>query len=195
VGEDASGTIAASTYLRLTWEGAAASILPCRYPPLTMPSPDPFPRERFTALLRRLPAYARLAWRLAREPVLSRARRAAVVAAAGYLASPIDAVPGVIPVLGQLDDLAVALAAIRFALAGLDAERRAGHLAAVGLSDADVGDDLRAVGTTTAWLVRAGMRGGWRVGRAIGRLGVRGAVGVVRGARGPLGRVVRRDRR
>src|SRR5699024_10174289 len=70
---------------------------------------DPFPRDRVTATIKRMPAYLRLSWRLARDPLLSRARRAAVVGAAGYLASPIDLVPGVIPVAGQLDDIAVAL--------------------------------------------------------------------------------------
>ena len=80
---------------------------------------DPFPRHRISALVRRMPAYLRLSWRLAKDPLLSKARRAAVVGAAGYLASPIDLVPGVIPLLGQLDDIAVAIAALRLALAGL----------------------------------------------------------------------------
>src|SRR4051812_26244642 len=109
-------------------------------------SDDPFPRERVGTMVRRMPAYLKLAWRLAREPLLSKARRAAVVAAAGYLASPVDLVPGVIPVLGQLDDIAVALAALRIALSGLDPERRRVHLEAVGLGDEDLTADLRTVG-------------------------------------------------
>ncbi|HEY3335466.1 MAG TPA: YkvA family protein [Candidatus Limnocylindrales bacterium] len=119
---------------------------------------DPFPRERVTTMLRRMPAYLRLSWRLAKDPLLSKARRAAVVGAAGYLASPIDLVPGVIPVIGQLDDIAVALAAIRIALAGLSPERRAVHLDAVGLADQDLADDLRTVGATAGWIGRAGFR-------------------------------------
>src|SRR5215211_2284563 len=119
---------------------------------------DPFPRERVGSLVRRMPTYARLAWRLGKDPLLSKARRAAVIGAAGYLASPIDLVPGVIPVLGQLDDIAVALAAIRLALGGLDADRRRAHLDAVGLADDDLVADLRTVGATTAWIGRAGYR-------------------------------------
>lgn len=153
-----------------------------------MSATDPFPREEFGALARHLPAYARLAWRLAREPLLSRARRAAVVAAAGYLASPIDAVPGVIPVVGQLDDVAVAIAAIRFALAGLDADRRRVHLVAVGLEDGDLAADLRTTGRITAWLVRAAARGGLRGGRA----GIRTATRIVRAGRGPASWAMRR---
>ena len=146
-------------------------------------SDDPFPRERVAAMLRRLPAYLRLAWRLAREPLLSRARRAAVVGAAGYLASPVDLVPGVIPVLGQLDDLAVALAAIRFAMSGLSPERRRLHLEAVGLADEELTADLRTVGATTAWLLRAGARTMVGAARAGGRAAVAGAGLAARGSK------------
>src|SRR5918995_2276180 len=107
---------------------------------------DPFPRDEVAALLRRLPRYGRLAWALARDPRLSRARRAAVLAAAAYVISPIDLIPGIIPVVGQLDDLLVALAAIRFALEGLKPEWRAEKLAAAGLTQPDIEADMRATG-------------------------------------------------
>jgi len=123
-----------------------------------MSDTDPFPRDRLAATLRRMPRYGRLAWRLGRDPLLSRVRRGAVVAAAGYLVSPIDAVPGVIPVIGQLDDIAVVLAALRFAMAGLDPARRREHLDAVGLEDGHLAADLRTLGSTTAWTLRAGAR-------------------------------------
>jgi uncharacterized membrane protein YkvA (DUF1232 family) len=121
-------------------------------------SHDPFPRERVAEMIRRMPAYVRLSWRLGKDPLLSKARRAAVVAAAGYLASPVDLVPGMIPIVGQLDDIAFALAAIRLALGGLDAERRREHLEAVGLADEHLAADLRTVGATSLWLARAGIR-------------------------------------
>jgi|SRR5688572_27663948 uncharacterized membrane protein YkvA (DUF1232 family) len=119
---------------------------------------DPFPRDRVAAMARRMPAYLRLSWRLGKDPLLSKARRAAVIGAAGYLASPVDLVPGVIPVLGQLDDIAVALAALRLALGGLDPERRRVHLEAVGLEDGHLAADLRTIGASTAWVGRAGYR-------------------------------------
>ncbi len=151
---------------------------------------DPFPRERAGATLRRMPAYLKLAWRLGRDPLLSRVRRGAVLAAAGYLASPIDLVPGVIPVLGQLDDIAVALAALKFALAGLDGERRREHLVAVGLEDGHLAEDLRTVGATSAWLVRAGARTTGRAARQGGRIAVSGArvVGAAASRAAPVAR-------
>ncbi len=138
-------------------------------------SEDPFPRDRVTAMLRRLPAYLRLSWHLAKDPLLGRARRAAVIAAAGYLASPVDLVPGIIPVIGQMDDLAVALAAIRLALAGLSPDRRREHLDAVGLADDDLVNDLRTLGATTAWLARSGTRLTVRTLRSSGHAAVAGA--------------------
>jgi len=123
----------------------------------------PFPREEFGALVRRLPAYGRLAWALARDPRLSKVRRAAVLAAAAYVVSPIDAIPGIIPVVGQLDDLAIALAAIRLALDGLRPDVRAERLAAAGLSQADLSADARTLGAISGWMVRSGLRVGRQV--------------------------------
>ena len=123
---------------------------------------DPFPRDEVAALLRRLPKYGRLAWALARDPRLSRARRAAVLAGAAYVISPIDLVPGIIPVVGQLDDMFVALGAIRLALSGLKPEERAQRLAAAGLSQEDLDTDMRNTGRVAAWLGRSGVRLGVR---------------------------------
>ncbi len=145
---------------------------------------DPFPREHLATLLGRLPAYLRLTWHLGRDPMVSRARRAALVAAAGYVASPVDLVPGLIPLVGQLDDVAVALAAIRLALDGLSPERRRRHLDAVGLTEAHLADDLRALAMTTAWLARTVARETGRAGRAAARAGRSGASQLVDGARG-----------
>ena len=144
-----------------------------------MSADDPFPRERLGTLVARLPAYLRLTWHLGRDPMIGRARRAALIAAAGYVASPVDLVPGVIPVVGQLDDLAVALTAIRLALAGLSPERRQRHLDAVGLTDDHLADDLRTLVGTTAWLGRAAVRGTMHAGSAALHAGRSGSTRLV----------------
>jgi uncharacterized membrane protein YkvA (DUF1232 family) len=136
---------------------------------------DPFPMARFGALVRRLPRYLRLAWRLGRDERLSGGRRAAVVGAAAYLASPIDLVPGIIPFAGQLDDAAVALLSLRFALRGLPPAARQAHLEATGIAAGDIDHDLHTVRLGAAWLLRRGGRLGLRMGRAVGRLAARGA--------------------
>ena len=60
------------------------------------------------ALLRALPDLARLIARLVADPVLPRAVKVMLVAAAVYLASPIDLIPDFIPLVGYLDDLLIA---------------------------------------------------------------------------------------
>jgi uncharacterized membrane protein YkvA (DUF1232 family) len=60
------------------------------------------------ALLRALPDLVRLIARLVIDPLLPRAAKVALAAAAVYLASPIDLIPDVIPFVGYLDDLLLA---------------------------------------------------------------------------------------
>jgi uncharacterized membrane protein YkvA (DUF1232 family) len=108
--------------------------------------------------------------------------RTALVAGAAYVISPIDLIPGFIPVLGQLDDLLVALLGIRFALAQAPAEVRREHLERAGLREEYFGEDLRTVRDTSLYLVKAGTKrvaGGAgrivrRTGRVVGRVARRG---------------------
>lgn len=130
--------------------------------PTTPRSADPFPRDRAVELARRLPSYARLAWGLSREPDLPTIRRLALLGAVAYLVSPIDAIPGLIPVIGQVDDVLVVLLALRFALAGLSHEQRRRHLEAAGLVEADSNADLDAIAAMGAWLLRRGGHAGTR---------------------------------
>lgn len=128
-----------------------------------MADTNEFPRTEFAALLRRLPAYGRLAWALARDPRVSRLRRLAVLAGAAYVVSPVDLVPGFIPLAGQLDDLLVAMGAIRLALDGLKPEWRYQRLAAAGLKQVELDADLQTTKATAVWLGRSGVRVGREV--------------------------------
>jgi uncharacterized membrane protein YkvA (DUF1232 family) len=136
-------------------------------------SQDPFPREAWSTLMRHAAGYLRLTAALLRDPAVSKHRRAALLAAAAYFASPIDLIPGIVPVLGQVDDLAVAMLAIRLALNALEPSRRQMHLAAAGLSDETLHEDLVATGRLAAWTARAGARTGIRIGRGAFRVTVR----------------------
>jgi uncharacterized membrane protein YkvA (DUF1232 family) len=149
------------------------------------PGGRPFPREDVGRLMRRMPAYARLAWDLSRDETLSRPRRLGVMAAAAYVLSPIDLVPGFVPVVGQLDDLIVAIAALRFALAGLSPARRRAHLGSVGLSEEVLAEDVSVMGDVGMWALDTGARTGLavaEVGVALGFAVTR--AGVHAGARG-----------
>jgi len=65
-------------------------------------------------LLRALLFDLRLATRLFREPAVPAVAKAVVPLALLYLISPIDVLPDFLPVLGQLDDLAIAYVALKF---------------------------------------------------------------------------------
>jgi uncharacterized membrane protein YkvA (DUF1232 family) len=70
-------------------------------------------REDATAVARFVPDCAVLFARLGRDPRLSRGDRWLALALVGYLALPVDLVPDVLPVAGQLDDAILAGLALR----------------------------------------------------------------------------------
>lgn len=135
------------------------------------------------ALVRRLPAYARLAWALSRDERIPGARRAAVLGAGAYLVSPIDLIPGIIPLVGQLDDVLVVLAAMRLALASLTDAQREEHLRLAGLTQADLEADVAALEDAARWLVVHGLRAGRRVARSATEIGVDLTKGALRASR------------
>ncbi len=58
---------------------------------------------------------ARLAWKLFRDPRVSKATKFLIPGiAVAYLLLPVDIIPDFIPVLGQLDDVAIIALAIKF---------------------------------------------------------------------------------
>lgn len=140
----------------------------------------------------RLPRYLSLARALASDPALPKWRKAALGASVVYLASPIDLVPGVIPVAGQLDDLAVVLLGLRTALRGCSPDAAAAHLAAAGLADDDIGRDLAIVRGAAGWVAARVARTTARVGGAAIRASARaarfGATGALRATRAAIRR-------
>jgi uncharacterized membrane protein YkvA (DUF1232 family) len=123
--------------------------------------------ERFKISVKRLPRYGRLATNMLRDDRVPLEARTALVAGAAYVISPIDLIPGFIPVLGQLDDLLVALLGIRFALAQSDPAVRREHLQRAGLRDEDFAEDLRTVRDTTVYMLKAGTK---RMARGVERM-------------------------
>lgn len=122
--------------------------------------------QRFWEAVKRLPAYVRLGTRLARDPRVPVKVKAILGAGGGYAISPVDLVPGVIPVAGQMDDMYVLLMALQQALKRVPDDVADEHLAAVGLERSILDDDLAAVRDLVAAAVVNTARMG---GRALGR--------------------------
>jgi uncharacterized membrane protein YkvA (DUF1232 family) len=60
-------------------------------------------------LIRRLPTYMRLVWALLRDSRVPAGQKLILAGIVGYIVLPIDLIPDFVPVLGQLDDIAVVL--------------------------------------------------------------------------------------
>lgn len=65
-------------------------------------------------LLRNLLTSVRLSWRLLRDPQVPLRFKALALIPVLYIVSPVDLLPDLVPVLGQIDDIAVALLAVEF---------------------------------------------------------------------------------
>jgi len=123
----------------------------------------------FWETVRRLPAYARLSAALTRDPRVSNGARAMLVAGGAYLVSPIDLIPGIIPVVGQIDDVYVVLIAIRQALRTVPDEVAEDYLERYQLDVATIDDDLAAIRRLVRIGVTDGARWSWRQLDRLGR--------------------------
>ena len=130
------------------------------------PGPDasttPVELQPLWAVIKRLPAYVRLAASLARDPLVPRKSKALLAAGGAYAVSPIDLVPGIIPVAGQLDDLYVLLTGLQQAARSCPQDVIAPHFLKAGIEPSQVDDDLASIRTFVrqgaVWAFRNGGR-------------------------------------
>ena len=94
------------------------------------------------ALARRAPTYARLVWALLRDRRVPLQQKLILVAVAGYLVFPIDLIPDFIPVLGQLDDLAVVLLGLDFFIRSAPPDIVDEHLAKIAQDQDELRRDI-----------------------------------------------------
>jgi uncharacterized membrane protein YkvA (DUF1232 family) len=151
---------------------------------VTAAVPERHPAARLGETLARLPSYLRLARALLGDRRLSRMRKAGLGAGLAYLASPIDLVPGIVPVLGQVDDLLVVLMALRFALRGLPGPAADAVLARAGLSSAVVARDIANVRAAGGWAIRSAAHAGTRAATTGARAATTGARAAATATRG-----------
>lgn len=138
-------------------------------------SGDPRAQERREALaafwetVKRLPAYARLTAALARDPRVPHSARALLAAGGVYMVSPVDLIPGIIPVAGQIDDMYVVLMAIRQALRTVPDEVAEEYLERYQLDVAMIDHDLGVIRRLVRIGVTDGARWSWSQLHRLGR--------------------------
>jgi uncharacterized membrane protein YkvA (DUF1232 family) len=102
------------------------------------------PKDMDEALevIRKLPSYGRLVWSLARDERVPMRQKLLLGGIAAYLASPIDLIPDFIPVIGQLDDLAVLIFGLDLFIKGAPKDVVDEHIARIARGDDQLLEDL-----------------------------------------------------
>src|SRR5579862_4809294 len=125
-------------------------------------------RATLADVVTRVPAYLKLGWGLARSSEIAYRDKLGLIGGVLYSLSPIDLVPGIIPVLGQLDDLAILLRGIRSTLRRAPQAVAERCLQECGLTEAQLDRDLQSLGKVAREFSKAAARGAWRGSRAVG---------------------------
>jgi uncharacterized membrane protein YkvA (DUF1232 family) len=95
-------------------------------------------------LIRRLPTYIRLVWALLRDGRVPAQQKLILAGIGGYLFFPIDLIPDFVPVLGQLDDLAVVLLGLDLFIRSAPADIVEEHLAKISQDKDQLRRDISA---------------------------------------------------
>lgn len=123
--------------------------------------------KRFWEAVKHLPAYARLATAIVRDPEVPKGAKAVIGLGGGYALSPIDLVPGIIPVAGQMDDLYAVLTGLQQSLKRMPDDLAQKHLDGASVTREQIDNDLAAVRDLAKLAVVKSVRFG---GKALGRL-------------------------
>lgn len=84
--------------------------------------PNSWPPEPVREAVLLIPNLGKLLFRLMRDPRVPVRRKMLAAAAAGYAILPVDLIPDVVPVLGQLDDLLLIALALKHLIDGAGPE-------------------------------------------------------------------------
>ena len=96
---------------------------------------------------KQIPTYARLVWALARDPRVPMGQKAVLGGIAAYLALPLDIIPDFIPVIGQMDDLAVLILGLDWFLRNAPADVVEEHMAKIAMHQDTLTRDLESAGS------------------------------------------------
>lgn len=130
---------------RLNGRGSGVPGATVSLPSKAVPEVEPRVLADFWEAIRRLPAYMRLVAALLRDERVPASAKASLAAGGAYAISPIDLIPGVIPVAGQLDDLYVLLTGIQLAVRRTPDDIVTPHLERIGISRGEIDGDLAAI--------------------------------------------------
>ncbi|WP_425448130.1 YkvA family protein [Dethiothermospora halolimnae] len=100
-------------------------------------------KEAIKQVIKRLKNYSKLIYDMYKAPYITKKQKALLSTAIGYLISPIELVPGFIPVAGQVDDLLVVLTILKKVLKGIDPNIREELLKKHGITMIEIEEDIK----------------------------------------------------
>ncbi|MGD9712809.1 MAG: YkvA family protein [Thermomicrobiales bacterium] len=112
--------------------------------------------DRVKETARRGPRYMKLVVGMVRDPDVPMKAKAALILGGSYVVSPIDLIPGLIPVFGQIDDLVVMMAALGTATKLTPPDLVQKHLDLAGLTSADMKRDAETAELAGRWALAKG---------------------------------------
>lgn len=115
-------------------------------------------KSRVIEAAKRGPKYVRFAAAMVKDDNVPVKAKAALVLGGSYVVSPIDLIPGLIPILGQIDDLMVMMAALGAAARLTPPDIVERHMKAVDLTEVDMARDRETAELAGRWAVRTGYR-------------------------------------
>lgn len=95
------------------------------------------------SVIGRLPAYSKLLFKLYKCRDIRKRHKLLLSVGIAYSLSPIELIPGIIPVAGQLDNLLVILRCLRKVLNSIDKESGKRYLEEQGLEPGQLEEDIR----------------------------------------------------
>lgn len=122
--------------------------------------------QRFADLVKRLPGYMRLVKQILMDPSVPTKSKAFLSVGGVYAISPVDLVPGIIPVAGQLDDAYVLLYGLKKSLESMPPHVAEHHLGLAGVTFQDIDEDIALVISIAKRLTKLVITTGAKIGRA-----------------------------
>lgn len=130
----------------------------------------------FAPLASRAPTYGRLVLALLRDERVPTSQKAILGVAAAYLVLPVDIIPEALPVVGAIDDVAVAVLALDLFLEGVPRSLLDEHIEQLGIDGDELERDLAQVRRFVPGPLRRAARrlpaAAAGVGRAVSQSGI-----------------------
>ena len=122
------------------------------------------------SILGKLPRYSRLLLKLYKSPGISKKHKLTLSIGIAYSVSPIDLIPGIIPIAGQLDNLLVMLRCLEKVLDATDSEITGQYLEEAGISIDEIREDIQIITTTLKSIGRSTLKVLTNTGKTAGYL-------------------------